>query len=104
MNHELTISTLREMGALMPRTSPHERMVMLTIIAADEPVQMGHVAKRSGITPGAMTTITDRLIESGLIQRVRDLGDRRYVHVSATKKGRKLVERAEKKATEVAAA
>jgi len=104
MNHEPTIATLREMTELMPRTSPHERMVLLTIHAADEAVQMGHVAKRAGITPGAMTTITDRLIESGLIERVRDLGDRRYVHVKVTKKGAKLVSRAEKKATEVAAA
>lgn len=104
MNHEPTLATLREMGVLMPRTSPHERIVLLTIVAADEAVQMGHVARRVGITAGAMTTITDRLIATGLIERVRDLGDRRYVHVKPTKKGVKLVARAEKIATEVAAA
>lgn len=103
MNHEPTLATIREMGKLMPRTSPHEKIVLLTIVTADEAVQMGHVAQRAGITAGAMTTITDRLVEDGLIERVRDLGDRRYVHVKATKKGAKLVARAEKIATEVAA-
>lgn len=104
MNHETTIATLRELGELMPRTSPYERIVLLTIAAAGEPVQMGHVTRRVGITSGAMTTITDRLVEDKLIERVRDLGDRRYVHVRTTKLGNKMVARAERKATEVAAA
>lgn len=104
MNHEYTIATLREMAALMPKSSPYERMVLLTIVDADEAVQMGRVSRRVGITAGAMTTIADRLIGAGLIERVRDLGDRRFIHVNATAKGRKLVARAEKKATEVAAA
>lgn len=103
MNHELTISVLRELGELMPRTSMHERVVLLTIAAAVEPVQMGHVAKRAGVSSGAMTTITDRLVIDKMIERVRDLGDRRYVHVRATKLGAKLIARAERKAMEIAA-
>lgn len=104
MNHETTIATLRELGKLMERTSPYERIVLLTIASALEPVQMGHVTKRVGITSGAMTTITDRLVEDKLIERVRDLGDRRFVHVRVTKLGAKIIARAEKAATEAFAA
>lgn len=104
MNHEPTIATLREMGALMPRTSMHERMILLTIASAGEPVQMNYIARRVGITAGAMTQVTDRLEESGMIERIRDMGDRRIVHVKATRVGAKLVARAERKAIEMEAA
>lgn len=104
MSHELTIATLREIGELMEHSSPYDRMVLLAVVDSDEPVQTGHAAKRIGITTGAITQIADRLVAAGLVKRVREITDRRSVHLEATSTGKKLVARAEKKATEVAAA
>jgi DNA-binding MarR family transcriptional regulator len=104
MKHELTIATLREIGELMEHSSPFDRIVLLTIVDAGEPVQMGHAAKRVGITTGAITQIADRLAAAGYVKRVRELTDRRSVHLEATTVGTKLVRRAEKAAEQVAAA
>ena len=89
MSHELTIATLREIGELMEHSSPFDRIVLLTIVDAGEPVQMGHAAKRVGITTGAITQIADRLVASGYVNRVRELTDRRSVHLEATTVGTK---------------
>ena len=103
MSHELTIATIREIGELMQHSSPHDRIVLLLVVEAGEPVQMGHAAKRVGITTGAITQIADRLVEQGYVKRVREITDRRSVHLEATPLGTKLVERAEAQAAQVTA-
>jgi DNA-binding MarR family transcriptional regulator len=54
----------------------------------------GYLAKRAGLTTGAMTNRLDRLEEEGLVRRLPDHDDRRGVLVELTPKGRELWERA----------
>lgn len=46
-----------------------------------EPLTAGHLARATGLTTGAVTGILDRLEKAGLVERFRDLSDRRKVFV-----------------------
>ena len=48
------------------------------------PITAGELAKRVGLTSGAITGVLDRLEKSGLARRVADPGDRRRVIVEMT--------------------
>jgi DNA-binding MarR family transcriptional regulator len=43
------------------------------------PITAGELARRTGLTTGAITGVTDRLERAGFVRRVRDPGDRRRV-------------------------
>src|SRR5690625_3631500 len=49
---------------------------------------MSELASSLHLTPGAVTTASDRLINHGYIARIRDKEDRRVVHLELTQKGR----------------
>ena len=104
MDHDLTIATIREMMVDMPKSSPFERITLLTVSCDNKPLKMTHLARQVGITQGALTTVVDRLIATSLVKRVYDESDRRISMVQLTGKGAKLIARAERRATEVAAA
>jgi DNA-binding MarR family transcriptional regulator len=53
----------------------------------------GYLAKRAGLTTGAMTNRLDGLEQEGLVRRLPDPDDRRGVIVELTPKGRELWER-----------
>ncbi len=53
----------------------------LDIISASGSITAGALAQRIGLTPGAVTTILDRLEAGGWIARRQDLADRRRVLV-----------------------
>jgi DNA-binding MarR family transcriptional regulator len=48
------------------------------------PLTAGNFAQLTGLTPGAVTGLIDRLVEAGAVERVRDSQDRRKVFVRAT--------------------
>lgn len=51
---------------------------------------ISQVADKLHLTPGTMTSMTDRLIRKGYVQRVRDTDDRRVIRLILTKRGRVL--------------
>lgn len=51
---------------------------------------VSQVAKKLHLTPGTMTSMTDRLIRKGYVERKRDEGDRRVIRLYLTRKGRVL--------------
>jgi len=53
----------------------------LDILDQEGPMTAGHLAERARISPGAMTTLLDRLERKGLARRTRDTEDRRRVLV-----------------------
>lgn len=57
---------------------------------------MSELARELGITMGAATSIVDRLIKAGLVNRERSTEDRRLVLVSLSKKGRRMMEEVRK--------
>jgi DNA-binding MarR family transcriptional regulator len=53
------------------------------IVLRHGPFTAGEFAKWTGLTPGAVTGLIDRLAEAGVVERVRDAQDRRKVLVRA---------------------
>ena len=60
---------------------------------ADGPRRMSGIAKRFRVETPSATTMIDRLVAKGLVERGRDPSDRRAVICSLTTSGRETVER-----------
>ena len=58
--------------------------------AAGEPITVSRLGADLNLSSGAVTALVDRLERHGMVQRTRDAGDRRRVHVSLTPKARAL--------------
>jgi DNA-binding MarR family transcriptional regulator len=56
----------------------------LTLIGQHGPMSAGDLAEKTGLTPGAVTGMIDRLERAGLVRREHDANDRRRVLVTAT--------------------
>ena len=56
----------------------------LDIIQQNGSMTAGQLAEATGLSPGAITTILDRMEEAGYLQRVRDKEDRRKIMVELT--------------------
>jgi DNA-binding MarR family transcriptional regulator len=56
----------------------------LDILDQEGPMTAGRLAERARLSPGATTTIVDRLEEKGLARRTRDTADRRRVLLEVT--------------------
>lgn len=56
----------------------------LGLITRSGPLTAGALAKQTGLTPGAITGLVDRLEHAGYVRRTPDPADRRRVLVSAT--------------------
>ena len=82
------------MGAerrLRGRDPRHAQIRTLVLIAKDEEITAGTLAKRAELSPGAMTAMLDQLEEKGTISRRRSETDRRQVIVTLTEAGRETV-------------
>jgi DNA-binding MarR family transcriptional regulator len=82
------------MGAerrLRGRDPRHAQIRTLVLIAKDEEITAGTLAKRAELSPGAMTALLDQLEEKGTISRRRSETDRRQVIVTLTEAGRETV-------------
>lgn len=53
------------------------------IVIRHGPLTAGDLARITGLTPGAITGLIDRLVKAGAVRRVRDSRDRRKVLVRA---------------------
>ncbi|HZP89907.1 MAG TPA: MarR family transcriptional regulator [Actinomycetota bacterium] len=56
----------------------------LGVLNVRGPMTAGQLADATGMSPGAMTAVLDRMEWAGLVRRVRDAGDRRRVLVEIT--------------------
>ena len=56
----------------------------MTLIGRHGPMSAGDLAEKTGLTPGAVTGMIDRLERAGLARREHDAKDRRRVLVTAT--------------------
>ena len=62
----------------------------LDLLDVHEGLTAGELAEAASISPGAVTTVLDRLERMGLVTRTRDEADRRRVLVELTPKAREL--------------
>ena len=67
--------------------------VKTLFLLAEQPIRMRGIARRLGVEMPSATTMIDRLVAKGLVQRSQDPGDRRAVVCSVTPAGRDAVER-----------
>lgn len=81
--------TLNALGLTMPQF-----LALMFIQAHGGSVSIGTLAEATEQCSATMTGIVDRLCSTGLVQRQRDLSDRRSVIVSLTAEGEALLERA----------
>jgi DNA-binding MarR family transcriptional regulator len=61
--------------------------VLLAIERLDAPVRITDVAQSLGRSTNGVSMLVDRMVKAGLVERMRDVGDRREVHVVMTAKG-----------------
>ena len=66
-------------------------MTLLSLERAKESCRMGPLATATFQSAASLTSIVDRLLERGLVERQRDPRDRRSVVVSLTEAGRQLI-------------
>jgi DNA-binding MarR family transcriptional regulator len=90
----------RAFVALAARSlTPVENVVTLTqwralvVISAQQRASLNEVAIGLGVHPSTATRICDRLVASGLLLRQDDPADRRYLVLSLTRKGQRLVDK-----------
>ena len=67
--------------------------VKTLFLLAEEPMRMRGIAGRLGVEMPSATTMIDRLVVKGLVERRQDPGDRRAVVCSVTPAGRDAVEK-----------
>jgi DNA-binding MarR family transcriptional regulator len=78
-----------EMGLTMPQ------LVTLSTIRSLRICRMSDLAECTHQSAGTLTGIVDRLIDDNLVERVRDIDDRRVVHVRLTREGDDRLQRVE---------
>ena len=77
--------------------SQQQFLVLKAIESSDKPsVKIIDVARKLKRNSNSITMIIDRMERDGLVERVRDLQDRRSVHLSLTEKGKKKLYQASK--------
>jgi DNA-binding MarR family transcriptional regulator len=69
---------------------------ILVLVAANGEVNQKQLGRALDVSPPNMAVTLDRMVERGWVERVRSERDRRAMIIHLTKKGRELVQRAEK--------
>jgi DNA-binding MarR family transcriptional regulator len=64
---------------------------VMTVLDADGPLAMGHLADALDVSQASATGIVDRMEQRGLITRQRDPDDRRVTRVALTDEGRGVI-------------
>jgi DNA-binding MarR family transcriptional regulator len=72
--------------------SPTQASVLATV-SASGPLALGELAELERVASPTITKVVSLLHEKGLIEKVTDPADRRFVRVSLTAKGEALLER-----------
>jgi DNA-binding MarR family transcriptional regulator len=68
----------------LPLHATDRRALRLLDALAGEVLTHGRLAERLGLSPAATTALVDRLSAAGVVERVRDLPDRRQVRLQLT--------------------
>ena len=62
----------------------------MTAFSEDSPLSMGELCKMANVKMPSMTEVVDRFEQEGILERIRDMEDRRVVKVKMTAKGKKM--------------
>lgn len=83
------------------QTFPGSQSHILFLLERSGPKRMSELAEILHLTPGAVTTSSDKLIEHGYITRLRNDKDRRVVHLDISEKGRSALSKLQKKGRKI---
>jgi DNA-binding MarR family transcriptional regulator len=72
--------------------TPTRSSVLLSVVR-DGPVRVSALAASEGLHPTMLSRSISHLVDTGLLSRTSDIGDRRAAWVQATSAGRELAER-----------
>lgn len=64
---------------------------LLSLISAEEPCKITHLAQKLGVRPSTISTMINRLVNGGFVSRVYGHSDRRNVLVSITARGQDVL-------------
>lgn len=64
---------------------------ILEKLEQEGPLKVSQMAEALSYSAGAITTLSDKLIASGYVERNRDEADRRVVYLSITEEGRQVL-------------
>jgi DNA-binding MarR family transcriptional regulator len=90
---ELRKSFARHMGPLDLKVVEYS---ILVLVASNDEVNQKQLGGALDMSPPNMAVTLDRMVERGWVERVRSAKDRRAMIIHLTKKGRDLVQRAQK--------
>jgi DNA-binding MarR family transcriptional regulator len=92
--HSAAIHALRHVRREDPATGlSAARLSALSVLVFGGPRTLGELAAAEQVRPATMTKIAQSLVEDGYARRTADPKDRRVVRLSATAKGRRVMQR-----------
>src|SRR5919197_5248022 len=92
--HSAAIHALRHVRREDPGTGlSAARLSALSVLVYGGPRTLGELAAAEQVRPATMTRIAQSLVEDGYARRAADPHDRRVVRLSATAKGRRVMQR-----------
>src|SRR3954451_22504011 len=99
--HSAAIHALRHVRREDPATgvSP-ARLSALSVLVFGGPRTLGELAAAEQVRPATMTRIAQSLVEDGYARREADPSDRRVARLSATAKGRKVMQQGRERRVE----
>lgn len=71
---------------------PAPQLSALSVVVYGGPLTLGALATAEQVRPPTMTRLVAAMEDAGLIQRATDQADRRIVRISATTKGKRILE------------
>ncbi|WOV85694.1 MarR family transcriptional regulator [Sporosarcina jeotgali] len=93
---ELFWNVTREMGKMWKEVFeehlPGSQSYLVFTLARKGPLKRSELAQILGLTAGAVTVASDKLIAHGYVTRLRDESDRRIVHLAITEDGREMLQ------------
>src|SRR3954465_3220669 len=99
--HSAAIHALRHVRREDPATGlTAARLSALSVLVFGGPRTLGELAAAEQVRPATMTRIAQSLVEDGYARREADPSDRRVARLSATAKGRKVMQQGRERRVE----
>ena len=99
--HSAAIHALRHVRREDPATGlSAARLSALSVLVYGGPRTLGELAAAEQVRPATMTRIAQSLVEDGYATRETDAADRRVVRLSATAKGRRVMQKGRERRVE----
>jgi DNA-binding MarR family transcriptional regulator len=86
-------------AAVAAGLTPTKISILLTVVR-EGPIRLSDVSAAEGINPTQLSRTIAHLVDSGLIERAADEGDRRAAWVKPTPAGRRMAERIRRERTD----